>query len=77
MGDGRSITPEPTIPGWRVMLSDAGRYWATRERPFPNDVTEESLSSSPPFRTVDGDTFDELLDEVHRQEKAAARKVSS
>ncbi|MGW4423495.1 hypothetical protein [Streptosporangium sp. NPDC004631] len=63
----RSAAPNPVIPGWRVILSDAGRFWASRVLPFPND----SEWYAPPFRTVDADTFDELRTEVDRQETAA------
>ncbi|MEV8636493.1 hypothetical protein AB0395_33085 [Streptosporangium sp. NPDC051023] len=72
MENGTSPTPTETIPGWRVIVSDAGRYWASRERPFPPSATRGPLDA-PPFRTVDADTFDELLDEVHRQEQLAER----
>ena len=63
----RSAAPDPVIPGWRVILSDAGRFWASRVLPFPND----SEWYAPPFRTVDADTFDELRAEVDQQETAA------
>ena len=49
----RSAAPDPVIPGWRVILSDAGRFWASRVLPFPND----SEWYAPPFRTVDADTL--------------------
>ncbi|GLK07570.1 hypothetical protein [Streptosporangium carneum] len=70
MGNGKSPVLAETIPGWRVMRSDAGRYWATRNEPFLDAVTRGPLDA-PPFRTVDADTYGELLDEVHRQERAA------
>ncbi len=60
-------TPVSTIPGWRVIRSDAGRYWASREQPFPGDTAW----GRPPFRTVDADTFGDLKAEVDRQEAAA------
>ncbi|MEV8633149.1 hypothetical protein AB0395_15960 [Streptosporangium sp. NPDC051023] len=50
-----------------MIRSDAGRYWASRERPFPNDTEW----GAPPFRTVDADTLDDLQAEVGRQETAA------
>lgn len=40
MHDGRSAMPEcatsatPVIPGWRVILSNRGRFWASRAVPF-------------------------------------------
>ncbi|WP_329090025.1 MULTISPECIES: hypothetical protein [unclassified Streptosporangium] len=72
MEDARSTFPKPAIPGWRVIHSDAGRYWASREQPFPKDSEE----NSPAFRTVDADTFDELQAEVTRQEEAAGQVAS-
>ncbi|GHH73028.1 hypothetical protein GCM10017673_28920 [Streptosporangium violaceochromogenes] len=65
--NGGSPTPESMIPGWRVILSDAGRLWASRETPFPR----ETEWHAPPYRTVDADTLDELRAEVERQEQAA------
>ncbi|MGW4421647.1 hypothetical protein [Streptosporangium sp. NPDC004631] len=59
----------PAIPGWRVIRSDAGRFWASRVEPFPC----ETEWYAPPFRTVDGDTFEQLRAEVERQEEAAGR----
>ncbi|GHH68739.1 hypothetical protein GCM10017673_18360 [Streptosporangium violaceochromogenes] len=62
-----SRAPECAIPGWRVIVSDTGRFWASRVKPFPG----ESEWYAPPFRTVDGDTFEQLRAEVERQEEAA------
>lgn len=67
MHDGRANVPSPTIPGWRVILSDTGRFWASREAPFSG----KSEWHAPPFRTADGDTFEELRAEVERQEEVA------
>ncbi|MEV8636594.1 hypothetical protein AB0395_33620 [Streptosporangium sp. NPDC051023] len=67
-----TAAPSQAIPGWRIIRSDAGRYWASRERPFPADT----LWGDPPFRTVDADTFDDLRAEVDRQEEVAARIAS-
>ncbi|GHH70515.1 hypothetical protein GCM10017673_22520 [Streptosporangium violaceochromogenes] len=61
------VTSGGVIPGWRVIRSDAGRFWASRVEPFPR----ETEWHAPPFRTVDGDTLDELRAEVERQEEAA------
>ncbi|GHE42039.1 hypothetical protein GCM10017673_50300 [Streptosporangium violaceochromogenes] len=58
---------EGAIPGWRVIRSDAGRLWASRETPFPG----EGEWDGPPYRTVDADTFEQLRAEVERQEAAA------
>ncbi|MET8142666.1 hypothetical protein ABZU32_20360 [Sphaerisporangium sp. NPDC005288] len=51
-------TIDETLTGWRVFTSDAGRYWASRERRFSR-VAEEAGC----WRTVDGD---DLLDVVAR-----------
>ncbi|GHH67113.1 hypothetical protein GCM10017673_13750 [Streptosporangium violaceochromogenes] len=61
--------PSAAIPGWRVIVSDAGRFWASRVEPFP----EEAEWYAPPYRTVDGDTFEALQAEVERQEEAAGQ----
>ncbi|MEV7005717.1 hypothetical protein [Streptosporangium sp. NPDC051022] len=58
--------PVPVIPGWRVILSDKGRLWASRVVPF----TDAQLGTGA-GRTVDADTLDELRAEVARQEEAA------
>ncbi len=71
MEDARSATPEPAIPGWRVIVSDRKRLWASRIVPF----TDAEMWSGA-TRTVDADTFGELADEVERQERAARREVS-
>lgn len=63
----KSVSPIPTIPGWRVIRSDAGRYWASRVRPF----TVEQLNRTDAYRTVDADTLDDLRAETARQEEAA------
>ncbi|GHH70717.1 hypothetical protein GCM10017673_23030 [Streptosporangium violaceochromogenes] len=65
--NGGSPTPAGVIPGWRVILSDAGRLWASRQVPFPRETDR----CAPPYRTVDADTLDELRAEVERQEQAA------
>lgn len=67
MHDRRATVPSAAIPGWRVIISDTGRFWASRVQPF----TGRSEWYAPPFRTVDGDTFEELRAEVERQEEAA------
>ncbi|MEV4750323.1 hypothetical protein AB0K21_28505 [Streptosporangium sp. NPDC049248] len=71
MRDGSSTTPEPTgpqttIPGWRLILSDAGRLWASREQPFSPVATHAGAE-----RTVDGDTLEALRAETDRQETFA------
>ncbi|GGP97890.1 hypothetical protein GCM10010140_30010 [Streptosporangium pseudovulgare] len=67
MDQPEAARPRPVIPGWRIIRSDAGRFRASRERPF----AEGSRWDGPPYRTVDADTFEELRAEVIRQEEAA------
>lgn len=71
MEDARSTTPEPAIPGWRLILSDRGRFWAIRQRPFP--IAAMRAGADP---AVDADTFDEVQAAVTRQEEIA-EQVSS
>ncbi|MEZ0072257.1 hypothetical protein [Planotetraspora sp. GP83] len=66
----RAIPPPMTIPGWRILTSDAGRLWATRERPFTTPQMKAGAE-----RTVDGDDVDELVAAVAAQE-ARAEAVS-
>ncbi|MEV4752258.1 hypothetical protein AB0K21_38380 [Streptosporangium sp. NPDC049248] len=70
MNDGKSITPEPrpesTIPGWRLILSDAGRLWASREQPFCALAFHAGAE-----RTVDADSLEALQAETDRQEAIA------
>ncbi|GAA0840279.1 hypothetical protein ACFQVD_34675 [Streptosporangium amethystogenes subsp. fukuiense] len=71
MRDGSSTHPEPTgpettIPGWRLILSDAGRLWASRERPFSKVATHAGAE-----RTVDADGLEALRAEADRQEDLA------
>ncbi|MGJ6968948.1 hypothetical protein ACSDR0_44325 [Streptosporangium sp. G11] len=66
MDDVRSSTPEPAIPGWRLILSDAGRLWASREEPFSSVAFEAGAE-----RTVDADTLDALRAKTDRQETVA------
>ncbi|WP_440067235.1 hypothetical protein [Streptosporangium sp. OZ121] len=71
MRDGSSTHPEPTspnatIPGWRLILSDAGRLWASRERPFSPVATQAGAE-----RTVDADNLEALRAETDRQETFA------
>lgn len=64
--DVRSSAPEPAIPGWRLILSDAGRLWASREEPFSLAAFHAGAE-----RTVDADTLDALRAETDRQETIA------
>ncbi|WP_433371065.1 hypothetical protein [Streptosporangium sp. CA-115845] len=66
MDDVRSSTPEPAIPGWRLILSDTGRLWASREEAFPPAAFHAGAE-----RTVDADTLDALRAETDRQETIA------
>ncbi|MFF5245492.1 hypothetical protein ACFY3V_14535 [Streptosporangium sp. NPDC000095] len=71
MTDGSSTHPEPTsptttIPGWRLILSDAGRLWASREKPFSPAATDAGAE-----RTVDADDLEALRAETDRQETFA------
>ncbi|GHH66202.1 hypothetical protein GCM10017673_11570 [Streptosporangium violaceochromogenes] len=59
--------PVGAIPGWRIIVSDTGRLWASRVQPFPR----ETEWHAPPYRTVDADTLTQLQAEVERQEQAA------
>ncbi|MEU4835666.1 hypothetical protein [Streptosporangium sp. NPDC023615] len=54
------------IPGWRLILSDAGRLWASREVPFSPVAFDAGAD-----RTVDADTLDALRAEAERQEAIA------
>ncbi|MEU1880815.1 hypothetical protein ABZ470_26210 [Streptosporangium sp. NPDC020072] len=58
----------PVISGWRVFRSDAGRLWASRERPFNSEEAR---------RTVDADTEDELRAAVSTQEEQEQRAMVS
>ncbi|MEU4830207.1 hypothetical protein [Streptosporangium sp. NPDC023615] len=54
------------ISGWRVILSDKGRLWASRVVPFTDAEFDAGAA-----RTVDADTLDALRAEVERQEETA------
>ncbi|XVQ85664.1 hypothetical protein ACQP2K_43940 [Microbispora siamensis] len=58
--------PNTQTHGWRILRSDAGRLWATRERPF--DRTAEMAGA---FRTVDGDDLAQLHARIAQQERVA------
>ncbi|MBP2706837.1 hypothetical protein JOL79_23810 [Microbispora sp. RL4-1S] len=60
----------PAFAGWRIMRSDAGRLWATRERPFPLAVEEAGA-----FRTVDADDLLGLCQAIAAQESSAEGTV--
>nr|WP_189179356.1 hypothetical protein [Microbispora rosea] len=64
-----SISDMP-FAGWRIMHSDAGRLWASRERPFP--VAAEEAGAC---RTVDGDDLRELSRAIAEQEAIAEQAL--
>ncbi|WP_030924337.1 hypothetical protein [Streptosporangium amethystogenes] len=57
---------ESTIPGWRLILSDTGRLWASREKPFCAVAFHAGAE-----RTVDADNLAALRAETERQETIA------
>ncbi|WP_433246822.1 hypothetical protein ACQPYK_45910 [Streptosporangium sp. CA-135522] len=74
MEDVRSTMLEsaiPAIPGWRVIISDRGRFWAFRREPFPRDAVKAGAKPD-----LDADTLDALQAEVARQEEIAGRVVA-
>ncbi|MEU8276112.1 hypothetical protein ACFYOK_22535 [Microbispora bryophytorum] len=67
MTESRAVAvARPVFAGWRIMRSDVGRLWATRERPFPSAVEEAGA-----FRTVDADDLVELCQAIAVQEGLA------
>ncbi|GAA3120867.1 hypothetical protein [Streptosporangium carneum] len=72
MEDVKSIPLGLMIPGWRVFLSDQGRFWASRVAPFTDAAFEAGAE-----RTVDGDTLEELRVATARQEETAERATSA
>ncbi|WP_259402221.1 hypothetical protein [Microbispora sp. H10670] len=48
------------------MRSDVGRFWASRERPFPSEAEQAGAC-----RTVDGDDLRELCKAIAEQESLA------
>ncbi|MER7213066.1 hypothetical protein ABT340_38890 [Streptosporangium sp. NPDC000239] len=60
-------TPDrPVIPGWRLIISDAGRFWAFRTHLFPRAAVQAGAESA-----VDADTFDEIQAVIAEQEEKA------
>ncbi|MBB4918949.1 hypothetical protein [Streptosporangium saharense] len=55
----------PAIPGWRLIVSDTGRYWAIRNRAFPRVALRAGVEPA-----ADADTFEEVQAAVAEQEKA-------
>ncbi|MEV7008345.1 hypothetical protein [Streptosporangium sp. NPDC051022] len=71
MENARAIPVQGTTPGWRLIISDAGRFWALRQRPFPVDALRAGADPA-----VDADTFSEVQAAVERQEEIARRVTS-
>ncbi|MER7212567.1 hypothetical protein ABT340_36390 [Streptosporangium sp. NPDC000239] len=64
-------TPDrPVIPGWRLLISSAGRFWAFRDRPFPRLAVRAGAESA-----VDADTFEEVQAVIAAQEEKARTVV--
>ncbi|MER7211251.1 hypothetical protein ABT340_29710, partial [Streptosporangium sp. NPDC000239] len=60
----------PVIPGWRLIISDAGRFWF-RTHVFSRVAVRAGAQSA-----VDADTFDEVQVAVAEQEKTARDAVA-
>ncbi|MEU1877903.1 hypothetical protein ABZ470_11355 [Streptosporangium sp. NPDC020072] len=56
MKDTRRTLTEPAIPGWRLIISDTGRFWAIRNRAFPRTALRAGAEP-----TVDADTFEAFV----------------
>ncbi|MEU1878033.1 hypothetical protein ABZ470_12010 [Streptosporangium sp. NPDC020072] len=61
----------PVIPGWRLLISDTGRFWAFRNHLFPRVAVRAGAQSA-----VDADTFDEVQEAVAEQERTARDAVA-
>ncbi|MEV4093178.1 hypothetical protein [Streptosporangium saharense] len=66
MNDGKAKVPSPTIPGWRLLISTAGRFWAFRETPFSAKARQAGAEPD-----LDADTFAEIQAAVELQEEIA------
>ncbi|MEV4093767.1 hypothetical protein [Streptosporangium saharense] len=66
VNDGKATGPSPTIPGWRLVISTAGRFWAFRRDPFSPEARQAGAEPD-----LDADTFDEIQAAVERQEEIA------
>ncbi|MFD0883675.1 hypothetical protein ACFQ08_03765 [Streptosporangium algeriense] len=64
MKNARAVNP--AIPGWRLIISDAGRFWAIRNRAFPRAALRAGAEPA-----VDADTFAEVREAVAVQEEKA------
>ncbi|MFI7539024.1 hypothetical protein [Streptosporangium sp. NPDC049376] len=65
------IPTAPVIPGWRLIISDAGRFWAFRTHLFPRIAVRAGAQSA-----VDADTFEEVRAAVAEQERTARDAVA-
>ncbi|GII84617.1 hypothetical protein Ssi03_26070 [Sphaerisporangium siamense] len=64
----RNVVPSGmTVEGWALFVSDAGRYWATRVKPF-----SDAEGTAGAWRTVDADDERTLALEIAEQESLAA-----
>ncbi|MEU1736440.1 hypothetical protein [Streptosporangium sp. NPDC020145] len=66
VNDGKATEPSPTIPGWRLLISDRGRFWAFRKEAFPDEAKRAGAEPD-----VVADTFDEIQALTERQEEIA------
>ncbi|MER7207210.1 hypothetical protein ABT340_09040 [Streptosporangium sp. NPDC000239] len=65
------VPSTPEIPGWRLIISDAGRFWAVRNRAFPRTALRAGAEPA-----VDADTFEEVREAVAKQEEKARDAVA-
>ncbi|MER7129807.1 hypothetical protein [Streptosporangium saharense] len=72
MENARSVSACQTIPGWRLIVSDTGRYWAIRNRAFPRVALRAGVEPA-----VDADTFEEVREAVAEQEEKARDAVAA
>lgn len=63
------VTARPVFAGWRIMRSDAGRFWATREQPFSRTIEDAGA-----HRTVDADDLVKLCQAIAVQEGIAEQR---
>ncbi|MEV4098282.1 hypothetical protein [Streptosporangium saharense] len=71
METARSLPAPENIPGWRLIVSDTGRYWAIRNRAFPRVALRAGVEPA-----VDADTFEEVQAAVAAQEEKARDAVA-
>jgi hypothetical protein len=72
VSNSRSKPTSSTVTGWRVFQSSAGRWWGSREQPWPPDVEQQPEM----WRTLDANTFGELVLSISHQEALAALAVT-